>query len=106
VLVSNIGIQMSAPFSRKKKGIKVKKGKVRMVVGQGCKYFRNIRGSRKSLVGCFNGKVVHLKTLKGWLKENWAEFWGYYLPFHVLARGWSCFLLHSMDDSEKILGKD
>jgi hypothetical protein len=77
VMVLNEGIQTSVSNPVKKNSIREKKEKVKMVVGKDVSISKIPKFWTKSIVGQFSGKVVHLETLKGWLKENWVECLGY-----------------------------
>jgi hypothetical protein len=79
--------------------------KVDMVVGKDIliKYIPRFLG--KTLVGRFYSKEVRENSLARWMDHNWVLVLGYKLVFHILVRGWFCFIFQTEEDYENILGK-
>jgi hypothetical protein len=81
------------------------KEKKRMVVGQdvGLGKLPHLLG--RTLVGRFCGKNVSTSSLREWIDKNWFESLGYCPIFHLLARGWICYIFKSSEDMQVILSK-
>jgi hypothetical protein len=60
----------------------------------------------RTLVGCFNSKVVGDVAMRRWMVENWKSSLGSVLEAHILVRGWMCFILKSKDDCGAILSRN
>jgi hypothetical protein len=69
----------------RKQCIQARKDKVRMVVGEDVRVEKNPDFWGKAVVGPFSGKIVHPKSLRIWLEENWLHVIHFYLDFNVLA---------------------
>jgi hypothetical protein len=53
-----------------------------------------------TIVGKFMGKNVKRETIKQWMSEQWKPVVGYLPKFHLLDRGWLCFVLSCEEDKQ------
>lgn len=90
---------------RNSKCVRAQGDKVAMVVGKDVAISDIQNFASKTLVDRFCSKEVGEATLSRWMELHWYPVLSYRHVFHILVRGWLCFVFQIEEDCEKILGR-